>query len=144
MVHPQQATTPALAACAANKQGKFKEVYELIWDKAFATRDFSKDNMEKIAKEAGLDLKKFQADMEGECQKIVRQDQQEMAAIGATGTPAFFINGRFLSGAQPIDRFKAIVDEELKKANERISKESDTTVANYYEKYVLEQGKKKL
>jgi protein-disulfide isomerase len=35
--------------------------------------------------------------------------------VGVTGTPAFFINGRFLSGAQPFDAFKTIIEEELKR-----------------------------
>jgi len=35
--------------------------------------------------------------------------------VGVTGTPAFFVNGRFLSGAQPFDAFRAIIDDELSK-----------------------------
>jgi len=42
------------------------------------------------------------------------QDQREGAQAGVTGTPAFFINGRFLSGARPFDAFKAVIDQELK------------------------------
>jgi protein-disulfide isomerase len=38
---------------------------------------------------------------------------QEGGALGVTGTPAFFINGRFLSGAQPFEAFQSIIDEEL-------------------------------
>ena len=144
VVHPQQATIPALAACAADKQGKFFKMYELIWEKGFnAGRDLSQANMEKIAGEVGLNMQKFKADMEGECKKIIRDDQQQMATVGVGGTPAFFVNGRFLSGARPIEQFKALVDEELKKANERIGKEG-TTAGNYYQKWVLEKGKKSL
>jgi len=33
--------------------------------------------------------------------------------VGVNGTPAFFINGRMLSGAQPFDKFKEVIDEEL-------------------------------
>jgi predicted DsbA family dithiol-disulfide isomerase len=99
--------------------------------------------MDKLAGEVGLNMQKFKADMEGDCKNIIRQDQQQLAAVGVGGTPAFFINGRFLSGARPIEQFKAIVDEELKKANERIGKEG-TTVANYYQKWVMEKGKKSL
>ena len=46
----------------------------------------------------------------------IRRDQQLVTGLGATGTPAFFINGRKLSGAQPFESFKAVVEEELKKA----------------------------
>ena len=142
-MHPQHATVPALAACAAAEQGKFKEVYDLIWEKAFATRDFSQENMEKIAKDAGLDIPKFKADMEGKCPEEIREDQQHMSAVGTTGTPAFYINGRFLSGARPIDQFKVIIDEELKKANERIAK-GEASADTYYDKYVVKEGKKSL
>lgn len=144
MVHPQQATIPALAACAADRQGKFKEMSKLIWEKGFkAGRNLSQENMDKLAGEVGLDMKKYKADSDGACKDIVRKDQAELAQVGVGGTPAFFINGRFLSGARPIEQFKALIDEELKKANERIGKEG-TTAANYYEKWVMEKGEKKL
>ena len=143
VVHPQHATVPALASCAAAKQGKFEAMYNGIWDKAFSTRDFSQGNMEKIGKSLGLDVNKLKADMEGDCKKIIREDQQQVSSVGTTGTPAFYINGRFLSGARPIDQFKVLVEEELKKANDRIGK-GEATAANYYDKFVLKQGKKKL
>ena len=145
MVHPQHATIPALAACAADRQGKFHEMMKLIWEKGFkAGRNLSQENMDKLAGEVGLDMKKFKADVEGAaCKDKVRQDQAELAQVGVGGTPAFFINGRFLSGARPIEQFKALIDEELKKANERIGKEG-TTAANYYDKWVMEKGEKKL
>ncbi len=40
-------------------------------------------------------------------------DKKEAASIGVTGTPGFFINGRFLSGAKPFEEFKKMIDEEL-------------------------------
>jgi protein-disulfide isomerase len=145
VVHPQTATTPALASCAAHKQGKYKEMAALIWEKGFnANRNLGADNMEAIAKELGLDMNRFKADMNGDaCKKEVQTDQAQLAAVGTRGTPAFYINGRFLSGAQPIDRFKSIIDEELNKANERIKK-GEATVDNYYAKFVVQAGKKKL
>jgi predicted DsbA family dithiol-disulfide isomerase len=143
-VHPQVATTPALAACAAHRQGKFDKMEKLIWEKGFnANRNLSADNMEAIAKEVGLDMNKFKADMNGDdCKKTVQKDQAQLAAVGARGTPAFFINGRFLSGAQPIDRFKAVIDEEIKKADERLKK--GAKVESYYDEFVLKAGEKKI
>jgi len=144
VVHPQQATIPALAACAADKQGKFHQMYEAIWEKGFnAGRNLSQENMDKLAQEVGLNVQKYKADMDGECKNIIRQDQQQLASVGVGGTPAFFVNGRFLSGARPPEQFKALIDEELKKANERVGKEG-TTAANYYQKWVMEKGKKTL
>jgi len=144
VVHPQQATIPALAACAADKQGKFHQMYEAIWEKGFnAGRNLSQENMDKLAQEVGLNVQKYKADMDGECKNIIRQDQQQLASVGVGGTPAFFVNGRFLSGARPPEQFKALIDEELKKANERVGKEG-TTASNYYQKWVMEKGKKAL
>jgi protein-disulfide isomerase len=143
IVHPQSATKPALLACAANLQGKWSATEKGIWEKAFASHDYSQENLDKIAKAAGLDMDKAQADMKGECAKRIRADQQQLSAVGVSGTPAFYINGRFLSGARPIDQFKTLIDEELKKANDRISK-GQASVANYYDKFVFKAGKKKL
>jgi protein-disulfide isomerase len=49
-------------------------------------------------------------------QDRVRADMTEGQSVGVTGTPAFLINGRFLSGAQPFPKFKAIIDDELQRA----------------------------
>ena len=117
---------------------------KLIWEKGFkAGRNLSEDNMKKLAGEAGLDMSKFEADMKGGCKAVIQKDQADMRKVGVTGTPAFFINGRFLSGARPVDQFKAIIDEELKKANSRIG-DGGATVENYYTEWVLKKGKKKL
>ncbi len=40
-------------------------------------------------------------------------DAQQAASLGVTGTPGFFVNGRFLSGAKPFAAFKTVLDEEL-------------------------------
>jgi hypothetical protein len=144
LVHPDQGTIPAHAACAANVQGKFKEMEELIWEKGFkASRNLGLDNMNTLAKELGLDMVRFKADMDGSCPKLVRQDQADVAKFGTTGTPAFYINGRFLSGAQPIEQFKTLIDAELKLANERIAK-GEATAATYYDEFVIKRGLKEL
>jgi predicted DsbA family dithiol-disulfide isomerase len=114
-----------------------------IWEKAYAKRDFAPATLEGIAKSVGLDMAKYKADHDGVCKEKIRQDQADVSAVGTTGTPAFYINGRFLSGARPVDQFKALVDEELKKANDRISK-GEATAANYYDKFVFQKGAKKL
>jgi protein-disulfide isomerase len=144
VVHPQVATDPALAACAANKQGKFLAMQELLWEKGFKNnRNYSRDNIDSMAKEAGLDLARFKADMDGVCKQLIQKDQQELSAVGVRGTPAFYINGHYLSGAQPIDRFKTVIDAELKKANAAIAK-GEATPETYYSQMVLKKGKKSL
>ncbi len=143
VVHPGSAINPALAACAAHRQGKFVEMEHLLWEKGYkAGRNYAQDNLDKMAKEIGLDMGRFKADMEGPCKQQIQKDQREMAQVGVRGTPAFYINGRFLSGARPIDQFKKLIDEELKKANERIAK--GTKAKDYYTEWVVKKGEKKL
>jgi len=143
VVHPGSATVPALAVCAATKQGKFKEMEKGIWEKGFKDgRNLSRKRMEKIAGELGLDMGRLKADMDGACKQEIQKDQRQLAQVGTRGTPAFFINGRFLSGARPVDHFKRLIDEELKKANDRIAK--GTKVSKYYQEWVLKKGKKKI
>jgi predicted DsbA family dithiol-disulfide isomerase len=71
----------------------------------------------EIAQEIGLDVKKFTSDLDAHTYKtkIDAEVAQAMQA-GATGTPATFVNGRFVNGAAPIDTFKKMIDEELAKA----------------------------
>ena len=95
-----------------------------------------------LAKEAGLDTAKFQADMKGECVGWVQKQQSQLQTFGVGATPGFFINGRFLSGAQPIAAFKTLIDEELKKAEERIAQ--GTPRESYYKTWVVEKGLPKL
>ena len=61
MVHPQVATIPAQAACAAQEQGKFWEMEKLIFEKAFANREFSEAKMAELAAELKLNADKFKA-----------------------------------------------------------------------------------
>ena len=64
--------------------------------------------------DVGLDAEKFNECLtSGKYSQVVKNDATEGSKFGVTGTPAFFINGRFLSGAQPFDNFKTIIDDEL-------------------------------
>ncbi|MEZ4400101.1 MAG: thioredoxin domain-containing protein [Kofleriaceae bacterium] len=142
VVHPQIATLPQQASCAGYKQGKFKEMNDLIWEKAFKTRQFDAANLENLAKEAGLDMGRYAADMKGDCVKWVETKQGVMASFGVGATPAFFINGRFLSGAQPLPAFKALVDEELKKAEAKVA--AGVPAAQYYKNEIVAKGLAKM
>jgi predicted DsbA family dithiol-disulfide isomerase len=115
---------------------------EGIWEKGFkANRNFAEDNLVSIAQGVGLNVDKFKADLNGEeCKKTVQTEMAQMAQVGVRGTPAFYINGRYLSGAQPIENFKKIIDEELKKANDAIAK--GVKVEDYYGEVVVKNGKK--
>lgn len=143
IIHPNVATTPALAACAATAQGKYSAIEPLIWDKGYkANRNLGADNMLALAKEAGLDVARFKADMEGKaCADKVKRDQAELAQVGVGSTPNFFVNGRHVPKRSP-EAFQALIDEELKKAKERVSQ--GTKPADYYKEWVVAKGEKKL
>jgi protein-disulfide isomerase len=143
VVHTQTATTPALAACAADKQGKYAEMNQLIWDKGYkANRNLAEDNMDKLAQEIGLKTDKFKTDMASpECKKRLTDDQQELAKVGVSGTPAFYVNGRWVQN-RSLDKFKQLVDEELAKAKQRVAQ--GTKPADYYKEWVVEKGSRTL
>ena len=64
----------------------------------------------------GLDAARFNACFDGHKYKsVIEADVKAADAAGVSGTPAFFINGRTLTGAQPFEAFKRIIDEELKR-----------------------------
>jgi protein-disulfide isomerase len=105
----------AEASLAAHEQGKFWEMHEKLFQNQQA---LDRASLEKYAGELGLNVKRFaQALDSGKWKAKVDAELAEGNKIGANGTPAFFINGRSLSGAQPIDRFKAVIDAQLKEAD---------------------------
>jgi len=110
----------AIASMAAHKQGKFWEMH----DKLFANQQaLSEAKYEEIAKEIGLNVAKFKADMADPAIKAkVEADSKYGMQVGADGTPTFYVNGREVSGALPFDSFKNIIDEEIKKADEQLKK----------------------
>ena len=65
---------------------------------------------------------KFKAALDKEKGKErVKRDMDDAAKFGARGTPNFFINGRNFRGAQPLEAFKGVIDEEIKKADAKIA-----------------------
>lgn len=101
----------AEAADCANEQGKFWEFHDKLFT---STQNLKDEDFEKYAGELGLDVAKFkECYTSGKYKADVQKDMADGQKAGVTGTPAFFINGRFLSGAQPFENFKTIIDEEL-------------------------------
>ena len=129
----QNAKPASSAAIAAGMQGKFWEFY----DKAFANQQaLSDENYQAWAKEIGLNVDKFNKDRKDEA--VAKQIEDDIAAgqlVGIRGTPGFMINGRKVVGAQPANVFKAVIDEELAKA-EKAGKKG----AAYYDS-IIENGK---
>ena len=116
--HPN-AGPSAEAAMAAADQGKFWEMH----DKLFADQQHEdRPTFEKYAQELRLDMDKFKASLDANSHKdSIEADKTLAASLGANGTPSFFINGRPLRGAQPIAAFKALIDEEMTKAQGLVS-----------------------
>lgn len=74
----------------------------------------TKDNIKTWAKDIGLDSNDFNSCLDAEKSKdVIYQDQTDGTTGGVSGTPAFFINGILLVGAQPFESFKTIIDQEL-------------------------------
>ena len=101
------------ASEAAHRQGKFWEMH----DRIFASpKDLSPETYLRYAREIGLDIDKYNSDFSSSSvRKVVDADLAMARKLGVSGTPSFFVNGRFLSGAQPYGSFARLIDEELAK-----------------------------
>jgi protein-disulfide isomerase len=110
-------TIAAEAALAAAAQGRFRPMNDRIY--AVAGR-VDRAGLELYARELGLDMIRFRADLDtGRHRAQIEADAKDGAALGLTGTPAFFINGRALPGSQPLKSFVDVVDQELARAAQR-------------------------
>ena len=125
-----KAMDAALAMQAAQRQGKAWQMHDKMFENQQA---LTRPDLERYAKEIGLDVARFQRDMgDSKLKDEVLADQKVAGSVGATGTPTFFVNGRQLVGAQPFEQFKALIDEQMKKADELLKK--GTPRSQLYEK----------
>ena len=110
--HPN-AMPAAEAAMAAYEQGNDK--FWAMHDRFFERQDqLSPAYYEQVAREIGLDVPKWKAAVQSRgSQAAIQGDMIAGNAVGANGTPTFFINGRKLVGAMPFESFKAVIDAEL-------------------------------
>jgi len=105
----------AMAARTAQAAGKFWEFHNLL----FSQRGISYDALLEYAKAVGIDQAQLERDLESlEYGPEVRRDMRLAAKLAVSSTPTFFINGRQLRGAQPIEAFRTIIGEELKLAKQ--------------------------
>lgn len=117
--HPGAAPAAEGAECA-DDQGKFWEMHDAIFNEqekqGSGTIQFGVADVKKWAAQIGLDSAKFNQCLDsGKYKAEVEKDIADGTAAGVTGTPAIFINGRLVVGAQPFAAFKVVIDEELKK-----------------------------
>lgn len=107
----KNAPKAAEAAHCAGDQGKYWDMHA----KLFANqRALEIANLKTYAKDLKLDSAKFDKCLDsGDKAKVVAENQKAGEALGINGTPAFFVNGILISGAQPFEVFKELIDEEL-------------------------------
>lgn len=109
--HPH-AEPAARAALAAARQGRFWEMHDRLFANA---RNLTDADLEQHAAAIGLDLTRFRADLQSApITEQVARDRQQAAALGVTGTPTLFINGKILAGAQPVASVRVAIEEELR------------------------------
>lgn len=128
--HPR--ALPAAKLTRAVFQSKGNDAFWKLHDALFENQASLEDSdFEELSRKQSLSWKQLQAAMTSEKLAARIDDSIEEAAdFQARGTPHFFINGRRLSGAQPLDAFKQLIDDELTKA--RALTEHGTPRANVY------------
>jgi len=109
-VHPQAQMAAEASRCSGD-QGKFWEYHDLLF--ANPTK-LDADSLREHAHQLGLDESQFSSCLSGEKFKAkIDEDLQEGIRAGVTGAPGFFINGVFISGAQPFAVFEKVIEAEL-------------------------------
>jgi len=109
-----RAKPAAIAAKCAGEQGKFWSMYQKLFENQTKLSD---EDFAAHGKTIGLNMEKFASCQKNPAAILAKIDEniQSGAKFGVNGTPAFFINGRKLSGARSYDDFKSIIDSELTK-----------------------------
>ena len=102
----------ATAALAANEQGKFWEFHHALFENYKVLND---SKIQDIAKELGLDMEKFNRDMNSPViAKLINRDLKNGRQVGVRGTPTIFVNGKVLK-KRDLSGFSEMIEAELKK-----------------------------
>lgn len=121
-MHPWAEPAAIASECALQQK---PEAFWALYNYYFSNqRDITPQNLKdkslEALKDSGVDKDKFSDCLDNKkTLDLVKQDQQEGQSVGVNGTPAFIINGRLISGAQPYDNFKAVIDDELARADKK-------------------------
>ena len=111
----QESVNAAVAARAAQAQGRFWEYHDLLYDSQAS--GFGDENLTALAEETGLDAQRFERDYENaRYEPLVRADFQKGLNAGVNGTPTYFINGRMLVGLQPVGVFENAIEDARREA----------------------------
>jgi protein-disulfide isomerase len=112
------AAEAASEAFAQRGAAGFWRMHDLMFENQTA---LTRENLESYAQQVGLDMARFRRALDEHThQQAIEADQALARQLGASGTPSFFINGRNLRGAQPLEAFTAVIDQELQRAQERV------------------------
>jgi protein-disulfide isomerase len=111
-IHPLAPKAAEAAACA-NEQGKFWEMH----DRLFADpKKLDVADLKASAAELGLDAQAFDQCLDsGKHEATWKEERTEGERAGVSGTPAVFVNGRLIGGAQPYETFAQVIDDELER-----------------------------
>jgi protein-disulfide isomerase len=102
------------AAACAGDQGKFWEMHDRLWA---STPKLTVPDLKQQAAALGLDTAAFDRCLDsGQHAGLVERDEEMGQGYGVSGTPAFFVNGRPIVGAQPFEAFEQVIDDELARA----------------------------
>ncbi|MER7045126.1 DsbA family protein [Streptomyces jumonjinensis] len=117
----EESEVAARGAWAAGQQGRFWQFHAAAYADGAKEKGFGEDRLKELAEQAGVkDLDAFAEDLESEAaRKSVKRDQEEAYALGATSTPSFLVNGRPISGAQPMDTFVQAIEAAHQAAPEK-------------------------
>jgi len=108
--HPLAEKAGEAAACAGD-QGHFWEMHDRLWE---TPGKLQPTDLKAYAQALGLDVADFTSCLDsGRHAGLVEHDLRAGQAYGVSGTPAFFVNGRPLVGAQPFEAFQQVIDDEL-------------------------------
>ncbi len=111
-IHPHAEKAAESAQCATELGGE--KAFWAIYDKMFTADSLSDDGFVQMAADIGLDKTKFKSCLDsGKYASLVAQEQSEGASAGVNGTPATFVDGQLVSGAQPYANFKTMIDAAL-------------------------------
>jgi protein-disulfide isomerase len=111
----QESVNAAVAARAAQAQGKFWEYHDLLYDNQ--SSGYSDENLLALARKTDLDTQRFERDYKSaRYGGTVRADFQQGQNLGVPGTPTFFINGKVLVGLQPLGVFEKAIEDARREA----------------------------
>jgi protein-disulfide isomerase len=109
-LHPQARKAAEAARCAKD-QGKFWSYHDTLFAN---TPNGALADLSRYASDVGLDVPAFERCLSaGTHRESVQRDYEDGVRLGVSGTPAFFVNGRFVSGAQPLEAFTKLIEQEL-------------------------------